>query len=86
MLAVYAGTAFNVYYVLNAAALLIFAVEMLRSDVFSKATGYAGLIAGILMIIPSTAGKLGLIFALASLAPWTVFSVLIARRFFQLGR
>jgi len=85
MLAIYIGTAFNVYYVLNAAALLIFAVMMLRSDVFSKATGYAGLIAGILMIIPSTAGTLGLIFALASLVPWTVFSVLIARRFFALS-
>lgn len=85
MLAIYIGTAFNVYYVLNAAALLIFAVMMLRSDVFSKATGYAGLIAGILMIIPSTAGTLGLIFALASLVPWTVFSVLIARRLFALS-
>ncbi len=86
LLAIYKGTAFDIYYVLNAAALLIFAVVMLRSKVFSKATGWVGLAAGVLMTIPSTAGTLGLIFSLASLVPWAVFSVMIARRFFQMGR
>ena len=86
MLAIYSGTAFGIYYVLNAVALLIMAGVMLRSPVFSKASGMIGLVAGILMSVPSTAGTLGLVFALASLVPWTVFSVLIARRFFQLGR
>jgi len=59
---------------------------MLRSGVFSKATAYAGLLAGVLMIVPSTAGTLGLIFSLASLVPWAMFAVLVARRLFQLGR
>ena len=86
LLAIYRGTAFDTYYVLNAAALLIFAVVILRSEVFSKATGWVGLTAGVLMTIPSTAGTLGLIFSLASLVPWAIFSVMIARRFFQLGR
>ncbi len=86
MLAIYIGTAFNVYYVLNAVALLIISAVMLRSPVFSRATAYAGLVAGILMTVPSTAGTIGLVFALASLAPWALFSVLIARRFFQLGQ
>ena len=86
MLEIYKGTAFAVYYVLNAAALLIFAVVMLRSNIFSKVTAYIGILAGVLMIIPSTAGTLGLYFALASLVPWAIFSVLIARRFFQLGQ
>ena len=86
LLAIYKGTAFDTYYVLNAAALLIFAVVMLRSKVFSKATGGVGLAAGILMLVPSTAGTLGLIFSLASLVPWAVFSVMVARRLFQMGR
>ncbi len=85
MLAVFKGTAFNVYYVLNAFALLIFAVVMLRSKIFSKVTAYWGILAGILMLIPSTAGKIGVIFSFTSLVPWMVFSVLFARRLFQLG-
>jgi hypothetical protein len=86
MLAVYKGTAFDVYYVLNAVALLIIAAVMLRSTVFSKLTAYAGLLAGVLMSVPSTAGTIGPVFALASLVPWAIFVVLVARRFFQLGR
>jgi len=86
LLAIYKGTAFDTYYVLNAAALLIFAMVMLRSKVFSKATGWVGLVSGLLMTIPSTAGAVGLIFSLASLVPWAVFSVMIARRFFQMDR
>ena len=86
MLEIYKGTAFAVYYVLNGAALLIFAAVMLRSNIFSKVTAYIGILAGVLMIIPSTAGTLGLYFALSSLIPWAIFSVLIARSFFQLGQ
>ena len=85
MLAIYRGTAFNVYYVMNAIALLIISVVMLRSNIFSRVTAYVGLLAGVLMIVPSTAGTIGLIFALLSLVPWALFSVLIARRLFQLG-
>ena len=76
---------FNVYYVMNAIALLIISVVMLRSNIFSRVTAYVGLLAGVLMIVSSTAGTIGLIFALASLVPWALFSVLIARRLFQLG-
>jgi hypothetical protein len=86
MLATYKGTAFDMYYVFNAAALLILAVVMLRSTVFPRAAGTWGLISGILMAIPSTAGGLGMVFALASLLPWMVFCVLIARRLFRLSR
>ena len=44
MLEIYKGTAFAVYYVLNAAALLIFAAVMLRSNIFSKVTAYIGIL------------------------------------------
>jgi hypothetical protein len=80
MLETYRGTIFDVYYVLNAVSLLILAVVMLRSRVFGKTTAWFALAAGILMIIPSTAGAVGLVFSLLSLAPWAVFLVLTARR------
>jgi hypothetical protein len=83
MLATYKGTAFDMYYVLNAACLLIFAAAMLRSGIFSRGTALWGLAAGVLMLIPSTAGTLGLIFSLASLIPWAVFLILICLRFFR---
>ncbi|HNT54191.1 MAG TPA: DUF4386 family protein [Anaerolineaceae bacterium] len=86
MLATYKGTAFDVYYVLNGVMLLITAAVMFKSELFSKATASWGLAAAILMTIPSTAGKIGLIFSLASLVPWAVFLGLIVRRFFKLAR
>lgn len=86
MLAAYRGTAFDVYYVLNDVTLLVIAAVMLRSHTFSRVTAYAGLIAGALMAVPSSAGTLGAYMALASLLPWVVFSVLVARRLFYLGQ
>ncbi len=86
VLAIYTGTAFDVYYVLSAVALLIFSAVMLRSSIFSKLTAYMGILAGVLMIVPSTAGTIGLYFALISLVPWAIFSVLIARRLLRLGQ
>jgi hypothetical protein len=84
MLELYKGTAFDVYYVLNGAALLILAFVMRRSSAFTRATAGWGIAAGVLMTIPSSAGMIGLIFALASLVPWAVFLVLITRRFFKM--
>lgn len=40
----------------------------------------------ILISVLSTAGTIGPIFALASLVPWAMFVVLVARRLFQLGK
>jgi hypothetical protein len=85
MLAVYQGTAFDVYYVLNAIALLLVSGIMLRSPIFSRTTALLGLLAGALMVVPSTAGAVGLAFSLGSLVPWTIFAVLVARRLFQFG-
>ena len=86
MLAIYKGTAFDVYYVLNGIMLLITAAVMLKSELFSRATAIWGLAAGVLMSIPSTAGTIGLIFSLASLVPWAVFLALVLRRFFKLAK
>ena len=82
----YKGTAFDVYYVFNAITLLMISLTMFKSNTFSKATAIWGLIAGIFMIIPSTAGVLGLVFSLISLIPWIVFSLLIGQKLMQLGQ
>jgi len=86
MLETYKGTAFDIYYVLNTIVLFLFSPVMLRSRLFSNATAYFGFLAGILMIVPSTAGTLGLYFSLASLIPWAIWLVLVGRRLFQLGQ
>jgi len=86
MLATWQGTAFNVSYILGAVALLIVSVVMLHSHVFSKATAYVGILAGVLMFVPPTAGTIGILFSLISLVPTMIWLILIARRLFQLGR
>lgn len=82
----YKGTAFDVYYVFNAITLLLVSLTMFKSNTFSKATAIWGLIAGIFMIIPSTAGAIGLVFSLISLIPWIVFSLMIGRKLMRLRR
>ena len=83
-LVAYRGSAFNVYYVLSDIALLVIAGVMFKSHIFSRATAYTGLIAGVLMVVPSSVGTVGIYFALASLLPWVIFSVLVGRRLIQL--
>lgn len=80
MLATWMGTAFDVYYLYNLITLLIFALLMWRSSAFSRATAAWGLVAAALMAVPSNFGVVGLMFALVSLAPWSVFAVLVWRR------
>jgi hypothetical protein len=86
MLETYKGTAFDIYYVLNTIVLFIFSPVMLRSKLFSNIAAYLGFLAGLLMIVPSTAGTLGLYFSLASLIPWAIWLVLVGQRLLQFGR
>lgn len=85
MLATWMGTAFDIYYFFNLVTLLVFAVLMYRSAVFTRATALWGLVAAVLMAVPSNFGTVGLVFALASLIPWAVFAVLVARRLLSLS-
>ncbi|MCD1655990.1 DUF4386 family protein [Treponema zuelzerae] len=80
------GTAFDTYYVLNGIALFCISILMYKSKYYSKATATWGLFAAIFMIIPSTAGTIGLIFSLLSLIPWYVFSILYAKIFVRIGK
>ncbi len=86
MLATWQGTGYVVYYYLGFATLLILSVLMLRSGVFSRATATWGLASAVLMVVPATFGQVGLVLALVSLAPWSVFTVLVGRRLLHLAR
>lgn len=85
VLARYQGTAYDVSYVLSAFPAVIVALVMLRSSVFSRATGWFGLITGVMMVLPPTIGLVGMIAAFASLVPLVAWLVLVARRLFELG-
>ncbi|NCC82305.1 MAG: hypothetical protein EOM04_08560 [Clostridia bacterium] len=85
LLAGYTGTSFNVYYVLSTISLLLFSFAIIKSSEFSKFTGYAGFTSGFFMIIPSTAGEIGLIFSFLSLIPWIVFITLLMIYFKKRG-
>lgn len=86
MLATWQGTAFNVSYILGAVAFLTASAVMLRSNVFSKATAYLGLLAGVLMTVPPSAGTAGIVISFLSLIPTIPWLILVARRLFQLGQ
>ncbi|HEX8983448.1 MAG TPA: DUF4386 family protein [Ktedonobacterales bacterium] len=85
-LATWQGSAFDVSYVLGGVGILLFAVVMLRSAVFSNVTAYVTLVLGALMLIPATAGQLGYILSIISLLPLVVWDVLVALRLFRLAR
>lgn len=82
----YQGTAFDIYYIFNAIALLLMSATMYKSTYFGKSMATWGMIAGAFMMIPSTADTIGLIFSLVSLIPWVIFSILIGKKLLKLGR
>lgn len=77
----YTGTTFNAYYVLSTICLLLFSYAIIKSTKFQKSVGLWGLASGIFMIVPSSAGMLGMIFSLLSLIPWAVFVALLMIKF-----
>lgn len=85
LLANWSGTSFVLGYLLGGFGLLIIGAVMLRSKDFSKLTAYTALVAGVLMLVPASAGTVGLIVSLLSLVPTALFLALVARRLFQKG-
>ena len=86
MMATYQGTAFNVGYVMQGAADLLIAIVMLRSTVFSRATGWVGTVYGITALVPASAGTVGFVLGFVSLLPMMVWFLLTGRRLLQLAR
>lgn len=85
VLANFQGSGFIVHYLLLGIAGLLISAAMLRGPVFSRTTAIAGMLQGAMMLVPSTFGTVGLIFALASLAPFVVWFVLIGLRLLRLA-
>lgn len=83
MLAIWQGTAYDVSYVLGGVAALLVAAVMLRTRLFGRVTAYVGLVLGVLMLVPATAGTIGLYMSLISLVPTIIWLALLAWRFFQ---
>jgi hypothetical protein len=78
-LASWTGTAFVTSYILSALATLVASMTMLRTRAFGRATGFIGIAYGVLNLVPSSAGTLGLVLSLGSLIPMLVWLVLVAR-------
>jgi hypothetical protein len=81
VMAGYTGTSFDVYYVLSTVCLLLFACAIIKSTKFKKSVGLWGLASGFFMIVPSSAGTLGMVFSMLSLIPWVVFVALLMLKF-----
>ncbi|MEW6548526.1 MAG: hypothetical protein AB1407_03610 [Spirochaetota bacterium] len=81
----YKGTAFNIYYVLNTVYLFLATPVMRKSGLFSRATIISGFAAAVLMVIPSSAGTLGIVFSLASLVPWMFWLFQVSKVFRKLS-
>lgn len=79
------GTAFLTYYFLGAIVLFVFSWLLRRTEVFPPSTAWWALASGVLMLVPSSFGTVGLVFALASLVPWSVLCVVGGRRLLRLA-
>lgn len=77
------GSTFDLSYVLGGVGMLLVTYVMWRSALYGKATAWAGLATGALMLVPATVGTFGLYLSLASLVPTMIFLALVARRLFQ---
>ena len=84
----YNGTSFTIYYSLSTITLLVFSFAMLKNRIFTKANAYAGLIAGLFMLLPPIAalGKIGLFSSLIALLPLEIWLILFAKNLKKLNR
>lgn len=85
VLTLFHGTAFNVHYILGSASLLISALLMLRSEIYSKSTAYVGVITNI-AVFGLYVPRIGVYISLLSVVGYLIWNLLIARRLFQLGQ
>jgi hypothetical protein len=86
MLTIYKGTCFNISYLLGGVNIILFSIAMLKSNIFNKVAGWLGLIMGILMLVPPTAGKLGFILSFLSIIPLMPWLIIMSIRFFKISK
>jgi hypothetical protein len=84
MLAHFHGMAYHAHYILGSASLLISSFLMLRSDMFSKATAYVGIVTNI-VVFGLYVPEVGVYISMLSVVGYVIWYILIARRLFQLG-
>lgn len=85
MLAIYNGTAIHVSYILGAMVGTLIGVVMWRSEVFSRATARLAILANVISLglyVP----VVGLFISIFSVLFLEIFYILVARRFWQMGR
>jgi hypothetical protein len=87
MFAIYNGTSLAIYYLLSAVALLLFTYVMFSNNIFSKTSGYVGLLAGMLMLVPPAPviGRIEITSSVLPLVPWAVWLILFAGRLLKLS-
>jgi hypothetical protein len=83
-LALFHGMAYHVHYIFGSASLLISSFLMLRSDAFSKATAYVGIVTNI-VVFGLYVPEIGAYISLLSVLGYVIWYILIARRLLQLG-
>jgi hypothetical protein len=85
MLVTWQGSAFQASYVLGSIAPILISAVMLRSKLFSRATAYLGILANVIALglyVP----RIGVYISVFSVVFLWSWYILLARRFFQLGR
>jgi hypothetical protein len=85
MMATWQGSGFQASYLLGSVALIIISAVMLRSDLFSKATGYLGIVANVVALglyIP----VIGIYISVFSVIILWVWYLLVARGLFRLAK
>jgi hypothetical protein len=74
------GTAFVVYYLLGGVTLCLFGWALHVTGVWGRAATITALASGVLMLVPSTFGTVGLVASFLSLVPFLWFCVIAVRR------
>lgn len=85
-LAAFQGTAFDIYYVLSGVMLISFGWVMRQTPGFGRLPGWLAIAAGTLMLIPATAGQVGIYLSLISALPWFFLLFVLWRRLWRLGQ
>ena len=80
------GSSFLIGYVLQSISILIMSLVMLKAREFGKAISWLGIIIGIMMLLPPTAGKAGLYLSVASVFPLWFWCLLLSWKFYKFGR
>ena len=84
MLTHFHGMVYHVHYILGSASLLISSFLMLRSNTFSKATAYVGIVTNI-VVFGLYVPEVGVWISMLSVGGYLIWYILIARKLIQLG-